>query len=210
MSRRPVRRQIAVSNWSRLEERDLLRREGTMRRIIVVLTILVTSGMWMTVAQASIARGGGGGARPSVGNRSAGNINRGNINRGNINRGNVNAGNINRGNVNRGNVNRGNVNRQFNNANINRNVNANGWGNHYVADPHWGWGSFAGGAAAAATGAAVGSAIANRNEAVAAPEAGMVVSSLPAGCSGAGGSCDGVNYQPSFDGSNVVYQVQPQ
>jgi hypothetical protein len=77
-------------------------------------------------------------------------------------------------------------------------------------DPHWGWGSFAGGAAAAATGAAVGSAIANRNEAVAAPEAGTVVSSLPAGCSGAGGSCGGVNYQPSFDGSNVVYQVQPQ
>jgi hypothetical protein len=176
-----------------------------MRKIIVVLTILVTGGMWMTVAQASIARGGGGGARPAVGNRSAGNINRGNINRGN-----VNSGNINRGNVNRGNVNRGNVNRQVNNANINRNVNANGWGNHYVADPHWGWGSFAGGAAAAATGAAVGSAIANRNEAVAAPEAGMVVSSLPAGCSGAGGSCDGVNYQPSFDGSNVVYQVQPQ
>jgi hypothetical protein len=90
-------------------------------------------------------------------------------------------------------------------------VNANGWGNHFVADDaHWGWGSFAGGAAAAATGAAVGSAIANRNEAVAAPEAGTVVSSLPPGCSGAGGSCGGVNYQPSFDGSNVVYQVQPQ
>ena len=177
-----------------------------MRKIIVVLTILVTSGMWLTVAQANIARGGGGHARPSVGNRSTGNINRGNINRGN-----VNAGNLNRGNLNRGNVNRGNVNRQFNNANINRNVNANGWGNHFVADdPHWGWGSFAGGAAAAATGAAVGSAIANRNEAVAAPEAGTVVSSLPPGCSGAGGSCGGVNYQPSFDGSNVVYQVQPQ
>ena len=166
-----------------------------MRRIIVVLTILVTSGMWLTVAQASIARGGGVGARPSVGHRSAGNINRGNINRGNVNRRNVN---------------RGNVNRQFNNANINRNVNANGWGNHFVADDaHWGWGSFAGGAAAAATGAAVGSAIANRNEAVAAPEAGAVVSSLPAGCPAAGGSCGGVNYQPSFDGSNVVYQVQP-
>jgi hypothetical protein len=177
-----------------------------MRKIIVALTILVMSSMWLTVAQASIARGGGGGSRPSVGNRSAGNINRGNINRGN-----VNAGNINRGNVNRGNVNRGNVNRNLNNANINRNVNANGWGNHFVGDdPHWGWGSFAGGAAAAATGAAVGSAIANRNEAVAAPEAGTVVSSLPAGCSDAGGSCGGVNYQPSFDGSNVVYQVQPQ
>ena len=170
-----------------------------MRRIIVVFTILLISSVWLCVAQASIARGGGG-ARPAVGNRSAA-----------AGHANINRGNVNRGNVNRGDVNRGNVNRQFNNANINRNVNANGWGNHFVADdPHWGWGSFAGGAAAAATGAAVGSAIANRNEAVAAPEAGTVVSSLPAGCPDAGGNCGGVNYQPSFDGSNVVYQVQPQ
>ena len=143
----------------------------------------------------------------------------GNINRGNINRGNVNAGNVNRGNVNRGNVNRGNVNRQFNNADINRNVNANGWGNHFVADdPHWGWGSFAGGAAAAATGAAVGAAVANRdNVAAAAPAAGTVVGTLPSGCSAANTdqalySCGGVQYQPAYDGSNLVYQAvgQPQ
>jgi hypothetical protein len=55
--------------------------------------------------------------------------------------------------------------------------------------------------------------VANRNEdnaAVAAPAAGTVVSTVPAGCSTAGGSCGGVNYQPSFDGSNLVYQVAGQ
>jgi hypothetical protein len=77
-------------------------------------------------------------------------------------------------------------------------------------DPHWGWGSFAGGAAAAATGAAVGAAVANRNNA---PEAGAVVGTLPADCSTAGTdqagySCGGVQYQPAYDGSNLVYQVQ--
>ena len=183
-----------------------------MRRIILVFTTLIMSGMWLTVAEASVARGGGG-ARPAVGNRSAGNVNRGNVNRGNVNRGNVNRGNV--GNVNRNNINRNSANRNLNNTNINRtNVNANGWGNHYWNDDHnWGWGSFAGGAAAAATGAAVGAAVANRNTdntVVAAPAPGTVVSTLPADCSASGGSCGGVNYQPSFDGSNVVYQVTGQ
>ena len=190
-----------------------------MRRVIVVFTILLIGSMWLSVAQANIARGGGG-ARPAVGNRSAGaahaNVNRGNVNRGNVNRGNVNRGNINQGNVNRGNT---NVNRNVNNANINRNVDAHGWGNHYaVDDNHWGWGSFAGGAAAAATGAAVGAAVANRHEdnvAVAAPAAGTVVSTLPAGCSSVASteqalySCGGTNYQAAYDGSNLVYQAQP-
>jgi hypothetical protein len=203
--------------------------KGNMRKIIVVFTILLMGSVWLSVAQASIARGGGG-ARPAVGNRSGGaNINRGNINRGNIDRGNINRGNINRGNINRGNidrsninrgnVNRGNVNARVNNANINRNVDVHGWGNHnWVDDNHWGWGSFAGGAAAAATGAAVGAAVANRHEdnvAVVAPAAGTVVSTLPEGCSPANTetaqySCGGVNYQPSYDGSNLVYQAVEQ
>jgi len=193
--------------------------KGNMRKIIVVFTILLMGSVWLSVAQASIARGGGG-ARPAVGNRSGGaNINRGNINRGNIDRGNINRGNIDRSNINRGNVNRGNVNARVNNANINRNVDVHGWGNHnWVDDNHWGWGSFAGGAAAAATGAAVGAAVANRHEdnvAVVAPAAGTVVSTLPEGCSPANTetaqySCGGVNYQPSYDGSNLVYQAVEQ
>jgi hypothetical protein len=200
-----------------------------MRRIIVVLTILFMSGMWLTVAQASIARGGGG-ARPAVGNRSAGNINRADVNRGNVNtanvnRGNVNAANVNRGNVNTANVNRNNVNRNnisgntvnrnVNNTNINRNVNAQGWGNHYwTDDSHWGWGSFAGGAAVgAATGAAVGAAAAGShpsNVVVAAPPMGTVVTTLPPECTPAGNGqyiCGGVTYQPSYEGTNLVYQV---
>jgi hypothetical protein len=213
--------------------------------MIVVFTILLISSVWLSIAEARVARGGGG-SRPSVGNRSAGHVNRGNVNRGNLNRGNVDRGNLNRGNVdrgnlnrgnvdrgnlnrgnvnrnnlnganvNRGNINRNNVNQRVNNANVNRNVNANGWGNHYWNDdPHWGWGSFAGGAAAAATGAAVGAAVANSHDdyAVAAPPAGTVVSTLPAGCSTAANtdqalySCGGANYQPAFDGSSVVYQA---
>ena len=196
-----------------------------MRKILVVITILLTSGAWLSVAQASIARGGGG-ARPAVGNRSAGNVNRGSVNRGNVDRGNINRGNaanINRGNVNRGNinsanVNRGNINRaNVNTANINRNVEAHGWSNNnWVDDNHWGWGSFAGGAAAAATGAAVGAAIANNHEdntvVVAPPAAGTVVSTLPAGCPAANTaqaqySCGGAQYQPAYNGSDLVYQV---
>ena len=171
------------------------RRGRDMRKIIVVLTVLLMSGAWLSVAEASIARGGGG-ARPAVGNRSVG------AGHANVNRGNVSGANINRGNVNRGNINRGagnvNVNRGINNANINRNV--NGWGNHNWTDDHnWGWGSFAGGAAAAATGAAVGAAVSH----AAAPDPGTVVTAPPSGCAastGAAYSCGGATYQPSFDG----------
>jgi hypothetical protein len=46
----------------------------------------------------------------------------------------------------------------------------------------------------------------------AAPEAGTVVPTLPAGCSAADTetalyNCGGTNYQPSFDGSDLVYQA---
>ena len=190
-----------------------------MRKITGVLTILLMSSVWLNVAEASIARGGGG-ARPAVGNRSAGfhgaNVNRGNVNRANVNRGNVNRANVNRGNLNRGNVNAGNVNRaNINQANINRNADVHGWGNHYwVDDNHWCWGSFAGGAAAAATGAAVGGAVANRNDVeAAAPAPGTVVANLPAGCSAAGNTdqalynCGGVQYQPAYHGSDLMYQA---
>ena len=185
-------------------------RKGAMRKITVVLTILIMSSVWLNVAEASIARGGGG-ARPAVGNRSAGahaaNVNRGNVNRANVNRGNLNRGNVNAGNVNRSNINRANINQ----VNINRNVDAHGWGNHYFADDnHWGWGSFAG----AATGAAVGAAVANRNDVeAAAPAPGTVVASLPAGCSAAGNTdqalynCGGVQYQAGFQGSDLMYQA---
>ena len=184
-----------------------------MRRIIVIFAVLLISGVWSGVAEARIARGGGG-ARPAVGNRSAGsggaNINRGNINSANINRSNVNRSNIDRNTVN------SNVNRNVNNVNINRDVDVHGWGNRYwVDDNHWGWGSFAAGAAAGATTATVGAAIADSdNVAVAAP-AGTVVAALPASCPAVttGGTtlynCDGVYYQPSYDGSSLVYQVVP-
>jgi hypothetical protein len=202
-------------------KRSLGKKRETMRKIVVVFTILLISGAWLSVAEASISRGGGGHSRPAVGNRSAGNVNRGSVNRGNVNRGNINRGDINRGNVNRGNlnaanVNRGNINRgNINTANIN-NVNAHGWGNNnWVDDNHWGWGSFAGGAAAAVTGAAVGAAIADHNDnpVVVAPQAGTVVSTLPAGCPAAANtnqavySCGGAQYEPSYDGSDLVYQV---
>ena len=145
-------------------------------------------------------------AAPTVGLSSCTNVSRANVNRGNVNRGNIsrNAANA-------------NVNRRVDTANINRNADVHGWGNHYVVDDnHWGWGSFAGGAAAAATGAAVGAAVANRHEdnaAVAAPAAGTVVSTLPSGCSAAANTdqalynCGGAQYQPAYDGSNLVYQA---
>jgi len=175
-----------------------------MRKIIVVFTILLMSSVWLNVAEASIARGGGG-ARPSVGNRSAG-AHGANVNRGNLNRANVNRGNVNRANINRTNINQ---------ANINRNADVHGWGNHtWVDDNHWGWGSFAGGAAAAATGAAVGAAVANRNDVeTAAPAPGTVVGSLPAGCSAVGSTdqalynCGGVQYQAAYQGSDLMYQA---
>ena len=178
-----------------------------MRRIIVVFTILLMSSFELNVAQAQLARGGGG-ARPAVGNRSVGTMNAGNVNRGNINRGNINQADVNRGNVNRTNINQ-------NNVNVNRNVNVDnhGWGNNYwVDDNHWNWGSFATGAAAGATGAAIGAAAGAAGAAAATPATGTVVTSLPPTCAPVPGgtalyNCAGTYYQPSYEGSNLVYQV---
>ena len=172
-----------------------------MRKIIAVFIVLLISLIWGSPAEASIARGGGG-ARPQVGNRSGG--------ASNINRG-ATAGNINRGAAS-GSLNRdiAGVNRNVNVNNINRNADVHGWGNHYwVDDNHWGWGSFAAGAAAGATGAAVGAA-------AAAPATGTVVMTLPPACTPvetAGGAlytCGGAYYQPAYHGSQLVYQVVQQ
>jgi hypothetical protein len=63
----------------------------------------------------------------------------------------------------------------------------------------------------------VGAAIANNHEdntvVVAPPAAGTVVSTLPAGCPAvatseqAQYSCGGAQYQPAYNGSDLVYQV---
>jgi hypothetical protein len=55
-----------------------------MRNIIGVFIVLLFSGVWLSSAGASIARGRGG-ARPQVGNRSAG-MSHANIDGGNVNR----------------------------------------------------------------------------------------------------------------------------
>jgi hypothetical protein len=188
-----------------------------MRKIIAIFIVLLISSIWGSPAEASIARGGGG-ARPQVGNRSGGfsNVNRGSVNRGSVNRGSINRG-VAGGSVDRNvagvNRNVAGVNRNFNNVNVNnvnRNVDVHGWGNHYwVDDNHWGWGSFAAGAAAGAvTGAAVGAAVA--------PQTGTVVATLPPACTPVetGGAalynCGGAYYQPAYQGSELVYQVVPQ
>jgi len=183
-----------------------------MRNIIVVFIVLLFSGIWLSSAGASIARGGGG-ARPQVGNRSAG-FSSANVDRGNINR-NVAGGSVDRSTA-AGSVNRNvtDVNRNVNDVNVNRNVNRNvdvhGWGNNYwVDDNHWNWGSFATGAAVGATGAAIGATAAGA--AAAAPAMGTVVTTLPPACAPVPGTalydCSGAYYQPSYEGSNLVYQV---
>src|SRR5215472_16826603 len=91
----------------------------TMQRIVVVFIILLVSGVWLSPAEAAIARGGGG-MRPQVGNRSAG-ASHGNLNAGSYNRGSVNRGNVNTGNINSGNINRGSIDRNSVNGNVNRN-----------------------------------------------------------------------------------------
>jgi hypothetical protein len=176
-----------------------------MRTRISVLLILLLSGIWVVCAEAKIARGGGG-MRSAVGNRSGG----ANISRSNVNRGSVQRGNIDR------NVNR-NVNRDIN-RNINRDidrdidVDVDGWGRGFYYDDHdWGWGSFAAGAAAGAIGAAI---IDDEPDTVVvAPSTGTYVTTLPPGCavvSDGGGTiydCNGVYYQPSYQGSSLMYQV---
>jgi hypothetical protein len=143
---------------------------------------------------------GGGGAR-SASRASAGSVNRGAINSGNVNRGAVNTGNVNRGNVNTGNINRGNVNTgNINvgndvNINVDRNYN-NGWhdwDDHYYPVAR----GVAFGTAAAVSAAAVGS----------------MIYSLPPACAPYpyGGytyySCNGVWYQPRYQGTTVTYVV---
>ena len=161
-------------------------------------------------------RGGGGGQRVNMQNRSA---NTGRTYNNDANR-NVN------NNANRNVNNNTNVNRNYNsNVNVNRDVNVNVNNNYhgggcyncggYYNDNSWNWGSFAAGAAVGvATTAAV--AAATRPEptvVVAAPAVGSVVTALPGGCStvGAGGavvySCSNVYYRPYYQGTTLVYQV---
>ena len=186
-----------------------------MRSRIAVFLILLISGFWVMLAEAKIGRGGGGGMRSGMGNRSAG-ISRGNINRGNVNRGNVNRGNVNRGNVNRGNINRSNINRDVN-RNVNRDIDRDididgGWGRgFFYDDPGWGWGSFAAGAAAGAVGAAI--AHDDDDDVVIMPSTGGYVATLPSNCDAIseGGTtlydCNGVYYQPTYQGASLMYQV---
>jgi len=115
-----------------------------------------------------------------------------------------------------------NVNRNAN-VNVNRNVNVNVnnhggcWNCGYYHDNDWNWGSFAAGAAVGAvTTAAVASAAHSSSTTtvvVAAPAIGTLVPTLPAGCTtvSAGGTvvyhCDTVYYRPSYQGTQLVYQV---
>jgi len=115
-----------------------------------------------------------------------------------------------------------NVNRNAN-VNVNRNVNVNVnnhggcWNCGYYHDNDWNWGSFAAGAAVGAvTTAAVASAAHSSSTTtvvVAAPAIGTLVPTLPAGCTtvSAGGTvvyhCNTVYYRPSYQGTQLVYQV---
>ena len=187
-----------------------------MRGRIVLFLILLLSGFWVVIAEAGIARGGGG-MRSGVGNRSTA-VSQGNIGGG----GNISRGNIGGGNINRGDINRQNVQRNVDRTDINRNVNVNrdvdinsGWGRgYYYDDNHWGWGSFAAGAAVGAVGAAA--AYDHPDTVVVAPSTGGYVSTLPSDCyaTDEGGrpvyNCNGVYYQPTYQGSSLMYEpVQP-
>jgi hypothetical protein len=187
-----------------------------MRNTLMVFLILLISGLWMDRAEARIAAGGGGGGmRTQVGNRSV-SVDRSNVNQ-SVNR-DVSNRNINR-NVDRSSV---DVNRNVN-PNVNRDIDVNrDIGVHrgvWVDDHDWGWGSFAAGAAIGATSAAVGAAIADDNDPVveAPPLAvGSIVSTLPPSCpmivtsATTVYSCNGVYYQPYYQGASLVYQVVAQ
>jgi hypothetical protein len=97
------------------------------------------------------------------------------------------------------------------NVNSDTNVNVNNSTNYYGGDYGWGDGGAWGAAAVGAvTGAAVGAAVASS-----APAYGTVVYAVPSGCApvAVGGvtyqNCGGVYYQPSYQGSTLVYQVVP-
>ena len=185
-----------------------------MQRKIAILMIFLFCGVWLMSAEARVGRGGGG-ARAGVQNRSAG-----------ASRGNISSGNVSRQNVPRTgtNINRGadrNVNRDINrdvNRDIDRDVDIDGgWGGYHYDDPGWGWGSFAAGAAAGAiTGAVVNEAYDDDDTVIInTPSTGSYVSTLPPGCAdvSSGGDtmydCNGVLYQPFYQGSTLVYQVVP-
>jgi hypothetical protein len=181
-----------------------------MKGKIAVFLILLLSGFWITLAEAKIARGGGG-MRSGVSNRSAG-VSRSNVNRGNIDRSNIDRSNVNRQSrdVNR-NVDR-NVNRDVD-RDIDRDVDIHGgWGGGWYHDDNdWGWGSFAAGAAIGAVGAAV---VDDDDTVVIMPSTGGYVAALPSNCevtTGGGGptlyECDGVYYQPTYQGATLMYQV---
>ena len=178
------------------------------------------------IADASAARGGGGGrmAQSSVSgaNRSmshptggaspanranTGNVNTGNVNRGNVNTGNVNTGNVNRANVNTGNVNTGNVNRanvNTGNVNIGNDVNVNIEGGYGYRGPAYGGGYYH----PVAAGAVIG-AMAVTTAAV----VGSYYRTLPSSCTtviknGASYSmCGSVYYQQTWSGNDPVYVV---
>jgi hypothetical protein len=177
-----------------------------MRARIVVFLMLLLSGIWVVCAEAKIARGGGGGMRSGVANRSA--PSRANVSRPDVNRENVQRGTVDRNvNVNR-NV---DVNR---NIDVDRDIDVDGWHRGFTYDdPDWGWGAFAAGATVGAIGAA---AAYDEPDTVLAPSSGGYVTTLPAGCTTvliAGEDvydCNGVYYQPSYQGSSLMYQeVQP-
>ena len=196
-----------------------------LQMTLALCASLISSGSF-----AQVGRQGGGGQRVNVQNRSApANSNRGgsaNANRNANNAANVNRNTTNTANVNRNVNNTANVNRNVNvnqNVNVNRNVNVNsnyhGGGCYncgYDNDNDWNWGSFAVGAAVGvATTAAVSAATRPETSTVvvAAPAVGTMVPALPGGCSSintGGGvlyNCSNVYYQPSYQGTSLVYQV---
>jgi hypothetical protein len=87
-----------------------------------------------------------------------------------------------------------------------------GWGGGWYHDDNdWGWGSFAAGAAIGAVGAAV---VDDDDTVVIMPSTGGYVAALPSNCevtTGGGGptlyECDGVYYQPTYQGATLMYQV---
>ncbi|MFC3079973.1 pentapeptide repeat-containing protein [Phenylobacterium terrae] len=161
----------------------------------------------MSVPALAEARGGGGmrasaptsisgAGRANAGAVNRGNVNRGAVNTGNVNRGNVNTGNVNRGNVNTGNINRGNINVGNDvNINVDRSYN-NGW--HDWDDRYY----------PVARGVAFGTAAA-----VSAAAVGSMIYSLPPACVATPYrgytyySCNGVWYQPRYQGTTVTYVV---
>jgi hypothetical protein len=94
-------------------------------------------------------------------------------------------------------------------------------GHVYYDDRDWNWGAFAAGTAVGVAGTAIGAA-ATQSESTTTvvttappPAVGTLVGTLPAGCTAASGTggplynCNNVYYQPSYQGTTLVYQVVP-